>query len=914
MGDDSSDTDFEVVEEVPLFDPYAKSQTETIMSVFESEADVALNANVRLRRRSVLRQQKEATKPVVAHVPSTYVRESEVEADADSDGNTGISKGSKVQPIITDHESEDEDEDEHVGERAPHQEEKDRDQDQDTADATRSGGLVTTGVQLVVLQKLRNMVRSKKRGGMTTTQVVNEIIKPMTKLHKCSLVHFVSRTDHSVPAGTGFSVPGKLTTKSSTGPSNVYISHAWDYQFEDLVNTLEAYEEDQRKALHEGIIASVTGTKHRFFYWLDVFSMNQWKPLCTAKKCPPVTWFRNDLPDLIKTIGTFCMVILPWNKPLALQRTWCLYECTAAYKVSVEVSLRFSKKRHRMFLSMVRDYYEECLRVLSSFVVSTLDSSARSGPAADLMHDFMEEMVLAAKAFPNPPVNINVLIKRLIFRWLDRESVTILNSAERQLRKEAEELHQSQFNVWNMQVKRSLFCNAFHCSEFFDESDEVRKLYLSAIEVMQSKARLLVQLDELAEAEVEYMKCLDEANERLGSDHNSTLTLMGNLAVVQKKMGKLKLSEKMLRIVMAKKEKMLGQSHTSTMSTMINLSLVLKDAGKLEEARSLLNKLIVLQEEAYGENDDLTLSSVECLATILLELNFYEGTLVLLTRILTAKTLKLGKTHREVHSVLETIGDLYIRQEDWANAGIMYSKACTAREKSYGNFNDPSTLNCYSRLGKVQEKLCNWDKAEELYNKLLTGTRETMGESHFGVYQTRDRLIGVQVRNGKIKHELLIDAYYTLFEEANKELTLSDPVTCTIAHHLADECVTASRHREAITYFRKAFVSRKKLFGEDNVYSLLAEYGLALSLAHTKQFREAYELFLDLIARFDVHPQFGPHHDKTMMCVISYIDVSHISGDKMSTEVYLRRLLAFYQHEKPDHEKAMAIIQELNST
>jgi len=432
------------------------------------------------------------------------------------------------------------------------------------------------------------------------------------------------------------------------------------------------------------------------------------------------------------------------------------------------------------------------------------------------------------------------------------------------------------------------------------------------MQVMQTKARLLVQLGELGAAESAYEQCLGESHERLGADHNSTLTLMGNLAVVQKKMGKLEAAEALLRSVMAKKELALRQAHTSTMSTIINLSLLLKDAGKLEEARSLLNKVIVLQEDAYGENDDQTLSSIECLATILLRLNLFADTLRLLTRILSAKTLKLGKTHREVHAVLETIGDLYIRQELWAQAETMYSKACIARERSYGNCTDPATLNCYSRLGKIQEKLSNWDKAEELYNKLLAGTKEVMGETHVGVYQTRDRLIRVQVRSGKIEHRLLIDAYYALIEDASRELTLSDPVTCTISHHLADECVAANRHMEAITYYRMAYVNRKRLFGDDNVYSLLAEHGLALSLAQTKQFREAYELFLDLIARFDSHPQYGPHHEKTMQCIISYVDVSHISGDKLSAEVCLRRLLSYYQTEKPDHDKAMAIIQELH--
>ena len=85
-----------------------------------------------------------------------------------------------------------------------------------------------------------------KLHGKTTLQVRDEIIKEITASKKSSYAD-------------AFAKPG------SFGPANLFVSHAWSYEFiEDLVDSLGAWIEKQESP-PEG-----------WFLWLDIFVVSQW--------------------------------------------------------------------------------------------------------------------------------------------------------------------------------------------------------------------------------------------------------------------------------------------------------------------------------------------------------------------------------------------------------------------------------------------------------------------------------------------------------------------------------------------------------------------------------------------------------------------------------------------------------------
>jgi len=92
------------------------------------------------------------------------------------------------------------------------------------------------------------------------------------------------------------------------GAVNVFVSHAWQYEFEMLVESIEAWESNWEKQ---------NGEKPKtFFYFLDYFAVNQHDMSTDLGK----------LEDVIKHSKVTCLVLSPWNRPIPFERCWCIYE------------------------------------------------------------------------------------------------------------------------------------------------------------------------------------------------------------------------------------------------------------------------------------------------------------------------------------------------------------------------------------------------------------------------------------------------------------------------------------------------------------------------------------------------------------------------------------------------------------
>jgi tetratricopeptide (TPR) repeat protein len=279
-------------------------------------------------------------------------------------------------------------------------------------------------------------------------------------------------------------------------------------------------------------------------------------------------------------------------------------------------------------------------------------------------------------------------------------------------------------------------------------------------------------------------------------------------------------------------------------------------------------------------------------------------------RLLTAKTLKNGKKHPDTLSTLETIANLYLHDGKFEEAREAFVKALTVRESTFGKVH-PVTLNIYNRLGKIEERMNNFSRAETLYQNLLTGTLSIMGTSHFRVYQIRDKVISLKALNGE-SSQSIFENYDTLFKESESALTIDDPVTMTIAHHLADSLVALKRYKEAAVYYRKSYSGRCVVLGENHIFTLLSQHGLAICLSNLKNFKEAYDIFKELITRFDNHPNEGREGSKTIATIQSCVDICKISGDKELSETLMRRLVEYYQKNLGhDHPTTLDMIATL---
>jgi hypothetical protein len=168
--------------------------------------------------------------------------------------------------------------------------------------------------------------------GLTTTEVCQTFVMTTTKIEQSSYCEYLT-----------------LQGSSSVGLAEVFISHAWNYLFLDVVEALQYH------FRNEGDIV----------IWFDLFSNNQHKAVDLD-----FSWWCNTFKSAIRDFRRTVMVMAPWHHPIPLSRGWCLFElfCTAETRSRFEVAM--SKAHQELFF---KDLREKDVRVAIDDMLSIID-------------------------------------------------------------------------------------------------------------------------------------------------------------------------------------------------------------------------------------------------------------------------------------------------------------------------------------------------------------------------------------------------------------------------------------------------------------------------------------------------------------------------------------------------------------
>jgi hypothetical protein len=126
--------------------------------------------------------------------------------------------------------------------------------------------------------------------GLTTADVSEKYIKPFTKDLQISYCEKL-----------------KNSNNSGVKKATVFISHAWQFLFLNVVNSIKNHFKHY--------------TNDEVILWFDLFSNNQ-------HHAPELdfTWWSTTFKSAIERLGHTVLILSPWNDPIPLTRVWCLYE------------------------------------------------------------------------------------------------------------------------------------------------------------------------------------------------------------------------------------------------------------------------------------------------------------------------------------------------------------------------------------------------------------------------------------------------------------------------------------------------------------------------------------------------------------------------------------------------------------
>ena len=140
------------------------------------------------------------------------------------------------------------------------------------------------------------------------------------------------------------------------------VSHSWQLKFLEVVDALVEFAASQPAGLDT-------------VAWMDVFCHCQ-----HTKLVPSFDFLTTRFVGLVGDIGHVVTVLLPWNKPVVLTRTWCVFEVYACMATGGRFDVAMpAAERSRFLEGMLEDsgVYYKALSEISSRKSDCFDPSDR---------------------------------------------------------------------------------------------------------------------------------------------------------------------------------------------------------------------------------------------------------------------------------------------------------------------------------------------------------------------------------------------------------------------------------------------------------------------------------------------------------------------------------------------------------
>ncbi|CAK4692052.1 hypothetical protein AeMF1_017039 [Aphanomyces euteiches] len=160
--------------------------------------------------------------------------------------------------------------------------------------------------------------------GLTTVDVCTRFLMPYTAATKLSLVEHV----HQQP-------DGHLYAK----PATWFVSHAWSYLYLDVVDALDDF--FQENDMDDSVAV-----------WFCTFCNNQHE--IVNKTYDFDHWF-GIFRSSLRSVGNVVMVMSPWNNPMTLTRTWCVFEVYTSIVENARFEIAMGRSQKEAFLQDIQD-------------------------------------------------------------------------------------------------------------------------------------------------------------------------------------------------------------------------------------------------------------------------------------------------------------------------------------------------------------------------------------------------------------------------------------------------------------------------------------------------------------------------------------------------------------------------------
>lgn len=259
----------------------------------------------------------------------------------------------------------------------------------------------------------------------------------------------------------------------------------------------------------------------------------------------------------------------------------------------------------------------------------------------------------------------------------------------------------------------------------------------------------------------------------------SAATVLNNLGLVQKALGKFSESEASYKKSISIYQYLKKTNHPDYASPVNNLGELYRTMGRMQEAVNAFEEVLEVRRKMGGTEHPNYANALNNLALV----EYAMGNLAdAEEHFLAAKEIYrkvVGEKHRFYANSLNSLASIYKEQGDFKKAETTYLECIKIYKENYGETND--TYGTYlGQLGLIYHKMKRYDESIEVTKKALDIIRNKLGENHYNCIEAEYNLAEICRDAGKYKeaetyylkaiqgYMFLIEKYFPSLSEKGK--------------------------------------------------------------------------------------------------------------------------------------------------
>jgi len=413
--------------------------------------------------------------------------------------------------------------------------------------------MCTQGVSVSYLTNFAKTLNS----AMTTREVCEKLVLPRTEDRKCAY--------HELGLDQKKDVDGNPVL----GEANYFCSHAWKYEFKNVVNALEMF--CKNKDCDPG----------KTYIWFDLFMNNQHKAPNLSYR-----WWSTTFREAIQSFGKIILVLQPWTDPIPMTRAWCLWEIFCTIDTKSEFHVAMCEAEHESFKKSLVSNFERIQLTISG--IDARRAAAWKKSDREKIFEAIENSI-----------GFSTLNEKVIGKmrdWLLRAGEKHYNETKA-LKGEA---CMETLNICNCLGK------LYRDVSDYKKAEELNRIsvrgYAKLVgensphtcQAMNDLAFCLQKQEKLDEAIKTHRRCLESRMIHFKENHKDTTQTMSNLATALRMKGDLDEARKLFKkaVECRDRTKNLGPNHPATLYTVSQYALTLSECGDFELAHEFHKRAI----------------------------------------------------------------------------------------------------------------------------------------------------------------------------------------------------------------------------------------------------------------------------------------------------------------------------------